>query len=69
MFNYWSAPPILLRTWARPEEPSAAIDGRFTFGSSAEGTAEKRESRLSRIGCYLRALLVSRSAEPEMPAC
>lgn len=56
MFNYWSAPPVLLRAWACPEEPSPAADGRFHFGSSDETIRmadDKEDSRLSRIGCYL----------------
>jgi len=69
MFNYWSAPTTLLRAWACPEEPSAAADGRFRFGSSAKVTSGKEDSRLSRLGCSLRALLFSRAVDPQMPAC
>lgn len=72
MFNYWSAPPSLLRTWACPEEPSPAADGRFRFGSPAGMTRvahDKEELHPSRIGGYLRALLFSRAAGPQLPAC
>ena len=62
MFNYWSAPPSLLRVWARPEEPSAAMDGRFRFGSSAGKAGDEGVSRLGRIGSYVQALLFSRTA-------
>ena len=63
MFNYWSAPPSLLRVWACPEEPSPAIDSRFHFGSSAVRAGDECGSRLSRIGCYVRALFFSRAAD------
>lgn len=72
MFNYWSAPPVLLRAWACPEEPSPAADGRFHFGSSDETIRmadDKEDSRLSRIGCYLRAFIFSHAADPQLPAC
>jgi hypothetical protein len=69
MFNYWSAPPSLLRAWACPEEPSAAVDGRFRFGSSVRAALDKDDSRLGRFGCYVRALFFSRTADPQMPAC
>jgi len=63
MFNYWSAPPSLLRVWARPEEPSAAMDGRFRFGSSVGKAGDEGVSRLGRIGSYVQALLFSRTAD------
>jgi hypothetical protein len=69
MFNYWSAPPSLLRVWACPEEPSPAVDGRFRFESPAVRAAYKDSSRLGRIGSYVRALFFSRAAEPRVPAC
>jgi hypothetical protein len=58
-----------LRTWACPKEPSPAVDGRFRFGSAAERAADKEASRPGRIGSYVRALFVSRTADPQMPAC
>lgn len=67
MFQYWSAPPSLLRVWACPEEPFPAIDGRFRFDPPAVRAGEGWGSRLSRIGCYVRARLFSRAADPWLP--
>jgi hypothetical protein len=69
MFQYWSAPPSLLRIWACPEDPFPAIDGRFRFASPAVRAGDKYGSRLSQIGCYVRALLFSRAADPRLRAC
>ena len=63
MFNYWSAPPSLLRVWACPDESFPAIDGRFRFSSPSAQAGGERDSRLSRIGCYVRALF-SRPVDP-----
>ncbi len=68
MFMYWSAPPSLLRIWACPGDPFPAIDGRFRFGSPAAQAGDECGSRLSRIGCYVRALLFSRAADSRLPA-
>jgi hypothetical protein len=69
MFQYWSAPPSLLRVWARPEEPSPAMDGRFRFGSPAVKAREECGSRLSRIGRHVRALFFSRKADSRLSTC
>lgn len=68
MFNYWSAPPSLLRIWARPEEPFPVTDGRFRFGSLAVPAGDECGSRLSQIDRYVRALLFSRAADPRLSA-
>lgn len=70
MFNYWSAPPILLRAWACPKEPSPAVDRRFRFGSPAGIAGEKGHagSRLSRIGWHVRDVLFSRATDAD-PRC
>lgn len=68
MFQYWSAPPSLLRIWACPQDPFPAIDGRSRSGSPAVHAGDKCGSRLGRIGCYVRALLFSRAADPRLAA-
>ena len=68
MFMCWSAPPSLLRIWACPEDPFPAIDGRFRSGSPAVQADDECGSRLSRIGCYVRALLFSRAVDPRLSA-
>ena len=69
MFQYWSAPPSLLRAWARPEEPTPAMDGRFRFGSPAVRADDECGSRLSRIRSYVRDLFASRAARSRLSPC
>jgi hypothetical protein len=68
MFPYWSAPPSLLRIWARPEDPFPMIDGRFRLGAPAVQAGHEYGSRLSRIDSYVRALFFSRAADARPPA-
>jgi hypothetical protein len=69
MFPYWSAPPSLLRIWARPEDHVPALDDKFHLGSLAVRAGEEFGSLLGRIGCYVQALLASRAADSQLSAC
>jgi len=69
MFQYWSAPPSLLRTWACPEEPDPALDDKLHFGSLAVWALEEFGSLRGRIGCYVRAILSSRAAGTQTSGC
>jgi hypothetical protein len=67
MFPYWNAPPSLLRIWACSGDPVPALDDKLHFGLLAVWAGEEFGSRLSQIGCYVRALLFSRAADPGLP--
>jgi hypothetical protein len=69
MFQYWSAPPSLLRTWACPEEPDPALDDKVHFGSLAAWAGEELGSFLDRISCFVGGLLSSRVADPRLSDC
>jgi hypothetical protein len=69
MFQYWSAPPSLLRTWASTEEQDAALDDKLHFSSLAVRGGEAIGSLLGRIECYVRAILSSRAADRQISAC
>jgi hypothetical protein len=69
MFQYWSAPPSLLRIWVCPEDPVPALDDKFHLGSLAVWAGEEFGSLLGRIDCYVRALLASRTADSQLSGC
>ena len=69
MFQYWSAPPSLLRTWAAPQEPVPTLDDKIHLTSLAVQAGEKIGSLLDRVGCYARALFSSRAADSQLSAC
>jgi hypothetical protein len=68
MFPYWSAPPSLLRIWACPKDPVPALDDKFHLGSLAVWAGEEFGSLLRRIGCYVRDILSSHAADPQLAA-
>jgi hypothetical protein len=69
MFQYWSAPPSLLRTWAYPQDPDPALDDKLHLGSLAVWAGEEFGSFFGQIGCYVRALFSSRAADSRLSAC
>jgi len=69
MFPYWSAPPSLLRIWARSQDPDPALDDKVHFGSLVAWAGEEIGSLLGRIGCYVQALLSSHAVDSQLSHC
>jgi hypothetical protein len=60
---YWNIPPSFMLTVVKPVSPPPANAGRRPGGTGSYSPAVRAEeedcSRLGRIGCYVRALLLS----------
>jgi hypothetical protein len=69
MFPYWSAPPSVLREWARPQDAEPALDDKVHLSTLAVRAGEGIGSLLSRINCSTRAFLTSRAADSQPSPC
>ena len=69
MFQYWRAPPSLLRTWACPPDPDPAHDDKLHFRSLVVLAGEALGDLLSQAGCAVRAVLSSRATETRLSGC